>query len=136
MDPITAIQTLSSLTSLIKTCRTVIEAIQEFRHGDESLAELIIDVETFLEFLQGLKRVLESRRTKHRISHAVLEKALKDAASTVEKLKLRLERIKETESLIPRRLKWLKSQAEFQKLRGRMKFLNITLYGFLTLAQA
>jgi CII-binding regulator of phage lambda lysogenization HflD len=123
------------VTSLIKTCRQVIEAIQDFRHGDDSLADLIHDVETFVEFLQGLKRVLGSRRIRHQISHAVLEKELKEAARAVEKLKPRLERIKETESLVPRRLKWLKSQAEFQKLRARIKYHKITLYGFLAIAQ-
>jgi hypothetical protein len=135
MDPITAIQTVSSLTSLIKTCRTVIEAIREFRHGDDNLAERMLDVETFVEFLQGLERILRNQRTRHQISHPVLQKALRDAGSTVERLKPRLEWIKGTESLVPRRLKWLKFQAEFQKLRDRIKYHNITLYEFLTVAQ-
>jgi archaellum component FlaC len=135
MDPITAIQTLSSLTSLIKTGRTVIEAIDDFRHGDENLAELSLDVETFVEFLQGLERVLGNRRTKHRIEHGVLQKRLREAKNTVERLKHRLESIAGTEHLVSRRLKWLKSQAGFQKLRSRIQYHNIALYGFLTIAQ-
>jgi hypothetical protein len=53
MDPVTAIQLVESLVSLIKGCRTTLRAIKDFNRGDDDLADLARDVESLFAFLQG-----------------------------------------------------------------------------------
>lgn len=133
MEPVTAIQTVDSLISLIKLCRETWQTFEEFRHGDSSLAELVGDTETFVEFLQGLRRVLVHPRSSHNISLHVVNRALQDAFDTVSRLESRMNRIKSTNITVTRRLKWSQSRAEFQKFQARIRYHNITLHGILTL---
>jgi hypothetical protein len=132
MDPITAVQTVDSLISLIKFCCDIWQTIQEFRHGDESLAELYRDTETFIEFLKGFKRVLMHLRLNHNIRLNVLKSALQDALNTVRRFETRMNSIKNTKITVTRRLKWLKSRAEFQKFRDGIMKHDIKLNAILS----
>lgn len=134
MDPITAIQLVASLITLIKACRTSLQAIEDFRHGDDDLAELIRDVETFVAFLQGLETLLEHQKRRSRNSlSGEMAKALQEAQKTVHKLTRQLERVTKSNSSVARRLRWLQCRAELLKLQGRIRDHNASLTAFVLL---
>lgn len=132
MDPVTAIQLVASLLGLIKACRTSLQAIEDFRHGDDDLAELVRDVETFIDFVQGLELVLKHhQKTQRHLIFRGLRKALDDAHKTAQRLEKQLEHVHKSNSSVGRRLRWLQGRAQLEKLRGRIKHHNTSLTGFV-----
>lgn len=134
MDPVTAIQLVASLVSLVKTCRTSLQAIKDFRDGDDDLAALVRDVDSFVAFLQGLEVLLgQYQRIRRNSVSEDLRKALQDAHLTVVKLQRELDHVKKTESSTFRRLKWLQGGAELQKLRSQIRDHSLNLNSFVLL---
>jgi hypothetical protein len=128
MDPATAVQLASSVVELFRVCNEVLQIIQEFRHGDEAITGLVHEVEFFAESLRGLKRILEHRRTYHRIAPDTMEMALEHADATLLRLRTKLEPIQNTGSSAARRLKWMLGRASFLKLRIRIREHNVFLH--------
>lgn len=134
MDPVTAIQLVASLVSLVKTCRTSLQAIKNFRDGDDDLAALVRDVDSFVAFLQGLEVLLgQYQRSRRNSVSENLRKALQDAYLTVVKLQRELDHVKKTEPSTFRRLKWLQGGAELQKLRSQIRDHSLYLNSFVLL---
>lgn len=134
-DPITAVQLTDSIFSLIRVCRSIILTIQAYRSGDDDLGSLCSDVENHTEFLVGLRRVLNHRRTNLSMSPTVIKNALEEAEKTILLLQKRVKAIVETESLVTRRLKWLREKGDFEKLLMRIRNHNVALQSFLILMQ-
>lgn len=128
MDVVTAVQLASSVIELVRVCNEILQLIQEFRHGYEAIADLVHEVEFFAEFLRGLKRILEHRRTYHRIDPNTIKRALEHADATLLMLWTKLEPIQNTGSSAARRLKWMLRRASFQKLRIRIREHNVFLH--------
>lgn len=133
MDPVTAVQLVDAAISLLKVCHAVLQTIRELKHADERLAEVLHELTSFKEFLDGMQRVLENPRTSHRISREVLKNDLDEASFTVTNLARRLDRIKNARSTTRRRLAWLNVQTDVSQLRNRLRHHSFRLNGFLTL---
>jgi len=135
MDPVTAIQLVASLISLVKTCRASLQAIKDFKDSDDDLADLVSDVESFTAFLQELEEVLGRCQQRSLLSSKSegLHKVLQAARFTVLKLQRELDRLKATGSPTVRRVRWLQAHAELQKHRCRMREHASGLHGFALL---
>jgi hypothetical protein len=133
-----AIQLIASLISLIKACRTSLQAIEDFRDGNDALADLVRDVESFATFLQRLEEIIGSYQGRARLAliSQDLRKALHEARSLVLKLQRLLERLLKTGSSVIRRARWLKAGVKVQKLRSDIRDHSLRLNMFLTLLLA
>jgi len=136
MEPLSALQSVDAIISLIKVCRAILQTLQDYRNSDVLLAELARDVAIFAEFLQGLKRVLEHRRSSFNISPLVMNSALAEADRTVNSLQKKVGDLKKSSVTVARRLKFLRGQTEFRKLSARIKHHNMSLHSFLSLVHA
>lgn len=129
-----AIQLASSVVELLRVCNEIVKIVQDFRHSDEAIAELVREVEFFAEFLRGLKVALAQHRTYHYFSPDGLKKALDHADTVIFKVWAKLEPIENAGSSATRRLKWLLGRSHFQKLRIQMREHNLFLHSLLSVA--
>jgi hypothetical protein len=118
----------------MKACRTSLQAIKDFKNGDDDFAELARDVEIFNTFVQGVERVLcHQQKTHGNLLSKDMQSALQEAHSTVAKLYEKLERVKKADTSSARRIRWLQGRAELEKLRGQTRNHNLRLNGFISL---
>jgi hypothetical protein len=135
MDPATATQLAASVAELIRVCKEIVQIIQEFRHGDKAITDLVHEVELFEEFLRGLRRILKHCRTSHGINAKTIETTLEHADATLLSLRKKLKPVQNTKSLAGRRLKWMLGRDDFLRLRIRVRDHNYTLGAILSVIQ-
>jgi hypothetical protein len=134
MDPVTAIQLVPSLLSLIKACRASLQAIKDFKNGDVDFGDFLQDVEIFVAFVQALERVLGHMEQRRRTSLPEgMQRALQETRKTLIRLDKKLEHIKKADSSAARRIKWLQGRAELQKLQDNIRNHKLSLHSFMAL---
>ncbi|KAI1375398.1 ankyrin repeat protein [Hypoxylon crocopeplum] len=136
MEPVTIIGLIVSVVELLKTTKSVVKVIHNFKNGDKDLSTLSNDISAFTEALIGFDRILRSRRTIHRISGPVIENVLRHSTELIQDLEARLLQLSKSEFSTVRRAKWVRHKSSIAKLHTQLKEQNAMLHTFLAITQA
>ena len=135
MDPVTAIGLLASISTLISASGEVVQLLRNFKDGEKELAGLVRQIALFEENLKGFYRIFSSPQVIHRISTETLTQVVDESFEELDDLKRQLLQIQKSENSAIRRMKWIQSKANFERINDQIKGKCSMLHSLVSMIQ-